>query len=143
MEMLEYTSQKRQNLATIWDWKPKQLKNINYFRKTLDLRCLPGFWIHLYEPQHCISVFSIYVDIADQIKSRILEHFTQPLPLFIYFKFFKGCLPKISLGPFLKTLSHLSPIWQISRLETNYTAGKKKPRLNYFKLKQKPEKWMF
>ena len=26
-----------------------------------------------------------------------------------YFEFFKGCLPQISLGPFLNTLSHIIP----------------------------------
>ena len=33
-----------------------------------------------------------------------------------YFKFFKGCLPQILLGPFLSTLSHLLFIMIICKL---------------------------
>ena len=29
------------------------------------------------------------------------------------FKFFKGCLPQILLGPFLYTLSHIDFLWKV------------------------------
>ena len=40
------------------------------------------------------------------------------------FKFFKGCLPQILLGPILNTLSHLSPMLQFYIRGYLYTAFK-------------------
>ena len=46
------------------------------------------------------------------------------------FKYFKGCLPQILLGPFLNTLSHIVPLHKIVNYETHgkYTDKKKRQK---------------
>ena len=39
------------------------------------------------------------------MKTSLVLNFNEPTA---YVKFFKGCLPQISLGPFLNTLSHFT-----------------------------------
>ena len=47
------------------------------------------------------------------------------------FKFFKGCLPQILLGPFLNTLSHLV-LFQKSMMEPLYKNSKRLKAINNF-----------
>ena len=40
-----------------------------------------------------------------------------------HFKFFKGCLPQILLGPFLNTLSHILRLFFLQFVNKTITAG--------------------
>ena len=63
------------------------LAESHYFPKTLHHRCLTDVWFGFF---------------CNNIWDRLIKSISRPYP----FKFFKGCLPQILLGPFLNTLSH-------------------------------------
>ena len=59
----------------------------------------------------------IWDKIVQYGSSEIVED--TPLKHLKCFKFFKGCLPKISLGPFLNTLSHMYSCLLLPICDTN------------------------